>query len=247
MPQENAPRVDDAEHQPQGKKEEATIDSSIEHPEDRGNREAGIVASNQPSQVPDGTEMDDEKEWLVRDSDSDVDQRVEAEGPVEPGSSHQADDRGIDRHVLNELEKLEGIDEGSKIGDSEEPYSHVTDHSPKTHARDAGFDMAEARPAGFQHLAGGSPTRGAQNLDLLMDVTLPISIELGRTAMNIQDILNLGPGSVVELNKLAGEPVDLLVNNKIVAKGEVVVIDENFGVRVTSLVSPEERIRSLGD
>ena len=83
------------------------------------------------------------------------------------------------------------------------------------------------------------------NIDMLLDVTLPISIELGRTAMPIQDILNLGPGSVVELSKLAGEPVDLLVNNKMIARGEVVVVDENFGIRVTSMVSQEERIKSL--
>ncbi len=84
------------------------------------------------------------------------------------------------------------------------------------------------------------------NIDMLLDVTLPISIELGRTTMPIQDILNLGPGSVVELNKLAGEPVDLLVNNKMIARGEVVVVDENFGIRVTSMVSQEDRIKSLG-
>ena len=84
-----------------------------------------------------------------------------------------------------------------------------------------------------------------QKIDMLLDVTLPISIELGRTSMPIEDILNLGPGSVVELNRLAGEPVDLLVNDKLIAKGEVVVVDENFGVRVTTMVSQEERLRSL--
>lgn len=107
--------------------------------------------------------------------------------------------------------------------------------------------VAEVRPADFQQLKAGAGGHDIHNLDLLMDVTLPISIELGRTSMNIQEILNLGPGSIVELNKLAGEPVDLLVNNKIVARGEVVVLDENFGIRVTSLVSPEERLRSLGE
>ncbi len=75
---------------------------------------------------------------------------------------------------------------------------------------------------------------------------LPFSIELGRTKMSISEILALGPGSVVELNKLAGEPVDLLVNNKVVAKGEVVVIDENFGLRITQLITPEERLKALG-
>ena len=89
------------------------------------------------------------------------------------------------------------------------------------------------------------PGAESKNLNMLLDVSLPISIELGRTVMAIEDILNLGPGSVVELDKLAGEPVDLLVNNKLLAKGEVVVIDENFGVRITNMVSPGDRIRSL--
>jgi flagellar motor switch protein FliN/FliY len=78
-----------------------------------------------------------------------------------------------------------------------------------------------------------------------LDVSLPVSIELGRTSMAIEDILCLGPGSVIELDKLAGEPVDLLVNDKLLAKGEVVVVDENFGLRVTSMISPQDRIRSL--
>jgi len=85
----------------------------------------------------------------------------------------------------------------------------------------------------------------SKNIDMLLDVTLPVSIELGRTALKIEDILNLGPGSVVELDKLAGEPVDILINEKILAKGEVVVVDENFGVRITSMISPQDRIRSL--
>jgi len=84
-----------------------------------------------------------------------------------------------------------------------------------------------------------------RNIDMLMDVTLPVSIELGRTSLKIEDILSLGPGSVVELDKLAGEPVDVLVNDRLLAKGEVVVIDENFGVRITSMISPQDRIKSL--
>ncbi len=89
--------------------------------------------------------------------------------------------------------------------------------------------------------AAGAP----RNIAILMDVKLPVAIELGRTEMSIREILELGSGSVVELSKLAGEPVDLLVNNKIIARGEVVVVDENFGLRVTSLISPEDRLKSL--
>lgn len=83
------------------------------------------------------------------------------------------------------------------------------------------------------------------NVDMLLDIDLDVSIELGRTDISIKRVLELAPGSLVELDSFAGEPVDLLVNNKVVAKGEVVVVDENFGVRIISLVSPEERIKSL--
>lgn len=109
------------------------------------------------------------------------------------------------------------------------------------------MEQPEAHPAEFQQLSP-TPSEGdsGRNIDLLLDVKMPVSIELGRTSMAISDLLTLGPGSVVELNKLAGEPVDLLVNNSIVAKGEVVVVDENFGVRITLLMSPEERLKSLG-
>jgi flagellar motor switch protein FliN/FliY len=83
------------------------------------------------------------------------------------------------------------------------------------------------------------------NIDMLLDVELDVSIELGKTLLSIKRVLELAPGSIVELDRMAGEPVDLLVNNKVVAKGEVVVIDESFGIRIVSLVSAEERIRSL--
>jgi len=103
-----------------------------------------------------------------------------------------------------------------------------------------------ADPAEFQQLSPmAAQAATSHNIDLLLDVKMPVSIELGRTEMPISELLTLGPGSVVELDKLAGEPVDLLVNDKIIAKGEVVVVDENFGVRITMLMSPEERLKSL--
>jgi flagellar motor switch protein FliN len=83
------------------------------------------------------------------------------------------------------------------------------------------------------------------NLNLLLDIPLKVTVELGRTQKQIKEILELSQGSVIELDKLAGEPVDILVNNKLIAKGEVVVIDENFGVRVTDIVSQWDRIQKL--
>jgi flagellar motor switch protein FliN/FliY len=82
-------------------------------------------------------------------------------------------------------------------------------------------------------------------LDLILDIAMAVTVELGRTRMLIKDILALGPGSVIELDKLAGEPVDLLVNERPIAKGEVVVIDDNFGIRLTQIAQTTDRLRSL--
>ncbi|MDU4697781.1 MULTISPECIES: flagellar motor switch phosphatase FliY [Paenibacillus] len=102
------------------------------------------------------------------------------------------------------------------------------------------------QPVQFANL--GNPSFGQvdeNNLNLLMDIPLKVTVELGRTQRQIKDILELSQGSIIELDKLAGEPVDILVNNKLIAKGEVVVIDENFGVRVTDIVSQWDRIQKL--
>jgi flagellar motor switch protein FliN/FliY len=82
-------------------------------------------------------------------------------------------------------------------------------------------------------------------LDFILDIPLEISVELGRAKMIINDLLQLGQGSVIELSKLAGEPLEIFVNGKLVARGEVVVVNEKFGVRVTDIVSPMERVKSL--
>ena len=114
-----------------------------------------------------------------------------------------------------------------------------------THGRQGG-EGVEVHPVRFP--AFGEPaSAGASNrsLDLIMDVQMRVSVELGRSSMPVEDILALGPGSVVELNKLAGEPVDILVNDHLIARGEVVVVDENFGVRVTEIVSANRRAHML--
>ncbi len=96
--------------------------------------------------------------------------------------------------------------------------------------------------AQMSQLTGVAGTQGAGNMELLMDVPLQVTVELGRTSKLVKEVLALGPGSVLELDKLAGEPVDILINEKPIAKGEVVVIDENFGIRVTEILSPKDRI-----
>ncbi len=122
--------------------------------------------------------------------------------------------------------KLGGSDSGSSSGGGSEP-------NPLANL--GGFDSSLAR-----NLEDSPP-----NIQMLLDINLNVTIELGRTRLSIRKILELGPGSIIELDRLAGEPVDLLVNDKVVAKGEVVVVDEYFGIRIISLVSPEERIKQL--
>jgi flagellar motor switch protein FliN/FliY len=84
------------------------------------------------------------------------------------------------------------------------------------------------------------------NLDFILDIPLEVSVELGRTKIPISDLLQLGQGSVIELAKLTGEPLEILVNQKLVARGEVVVINDKFGVRLTDIISPAERVKQLG-
>lgn len=84
------------------------------------------------------------------------------------------------------------------------------------------------------------------NLDFILDIPLEISVELGRTKIPISDLLQLGQGSVIELAKMTGEPLEILVNQRLVARGEVVVINDKFGVRLTDVISPAERVKQLG-
>ncbi len=116
-------------------------------------------------------------------------------------------------------------------------------------ALDTGSEPAlEVRSAQFQSVEATATQEVDRDrkLDLLMDLTLPVAIELGRTNMLIRDILDLQRGSVVEFEKLASEPVDVLINGKKMAEGEVVVIEKHFGIRITNLVETSERVKGLG-
>lgn len=98
------------------------------------------------------------------------------------------------------------------------------------------YENVNVQPASFQPFTGGNVLPGHENIDLIMDVPLEVTVELGRTTKSIKEILEFAPGTIVELNKIAGEPIDVLVNGKYVAKGEVVVIEESFGVKITEIV-----------
>jgi flagellar motor switch protein FliN/FliY len=97
----------------------------------------------------------------------------------------------------------------------------------------------------LEPLTGGLPAPAADrsaDLELVLDVPVELAVEIGRTTMTIRETLDLGPGSIVVLNKMTGEPVDLLVNGRRIARGEVVAIDEQFGLRITNVVGPEKRL-----
>ncbi|WP_054941072.1 flagellar motor switch phosphatase FliY [Paenibacillus ihuae] len=120
------------------------------------------------------------------------------------------------------------------------PYAQTPPQTPPPNRN------VNVQPVQFANLSAGAfGNIDENNLNLLMDIPLRVTVELGRTQKQIKDILEMSQGSIIELDKLAGEPVDILVNNKLIAKGEVVVIDENFGVRVTDIVSQWDRIQKL--
>ncbi|NUQ01220.1 MAG: flagellar motor switch protein FliN [Armatimonadetes bacterium] len=106
---------------------------------------------------------------------------------------------------------------------------------PQKKSRWTAAESAQERPAAPPPRLSGSLTTSVGDLDLLADVTVTLSVEIGRTELTIEDLLKLGPGSLVELHKLAGEPVEVFVNDRCIARGEVVVVDDNFGVRITEL------------
>ncbi|MGN7453814.1 flagellar motor switch phosphatase FliY [Paenibacillus pasadenensis] len=126
-----------------------------------------------------------------------------------------------------------------------DPMMPAAAAAPQTLGTPAGRNVSvqPVQFGGFQ--PGGFANPDETNLGLLLDIPLKVTVELGRTQKQIKDILELSQGSIIELDKLAGEPVDILVNNKLIAKGEVVVIDENFGVRVTDIVSQWDRIAKI--
>ena len=107
---------------------------------------------------------------------------------------------------------------------------------------DAGYERAE-----FQDLANeaGALSANEANLDVILDIPVTLSMEVGRTEVPIQELLALNRGSVVELDRIAGEPMDVLINGTLIAHGEVVIINEKFGIRLTDVISPAERVRKL--
>ncbi len=128
-----------------------------------------------------------------------------------------------------------------------DPAATIDDLSGAADIAQASAELASAaiQPVAFGQLGQGAEVGDAQNLDLLLDVEIPISVEVGRAQMSLENVLKLVPGSVIALDKKAEEPVDLRVNGKLVARGEVVLVDDVYGLRVTQIIDAAGRIESL--
>jgi len=131
----------------------------------------------------------------------------------------------------------------ANIGDIGAALAAAGGQAAEQPAPGAGGSAAGGAPAGVPaHKPGAGPV---QSLDFILDIPLKVTVELGRAKMAIRDILQLAQGSVVELSKFAGEPLEVLINDKLIARGEVVVVNEKFGIRLTDIISPVERIEQL--
>ena len=124
----------------------------------------------------------------------------------------------------------------------------MSDDESVDRGAEAEAPRVEVNPAVFEEVSGSEAEpvaverREPGNLDLIMDVTVPVTVSVGSVRKSISEILTLGPGHVVDLERLAGDPVDLLVNGKLIARGEVVVVDDRYGMRITEIVAPRERL-----
>lgn len=149
-----------------------------------------------------------------------------------------SDDNVLDQNDIDKLMSSDSdlsADWDDSLKEEMEPAEAVPDESPA--AELPSFEPTERDTSGSD--------LDSKSLDFILDIPLEITVELGKTKMLINDLLQLGQGSVIELTKLAGEPLEILVNNKLVARGEPVVVNEKFGVRLTDIISPIERVKRL--
>ena len=155
------------------------------------------------------------------------------------------DQPDVDRESLKADEKEEQktvhVAQEQSHMPKKEPIKNLQDTTTTTNVS----TNVTVKPVQFQHFEEEPMLTSSSSIDLILDVPLEVTVELGRTSKTIKEILEISPGTIVELDKMAGEPVDILVNGKLVAKGEVVVIDENFGVRITEILNSIDRVKSL--
>lgn len=128
------------------------------------------------------------------------------------------------------------------MSDEEDPWADALNEQAESEAATA---ESPASAASFDELNDSSTAGSDVNLDVVLDIPVNLSMEIGRTKISIRNLLQLNQGSVVELERLAGEPMDVLVNGTLIARGEVVVVNEKFGIRLTDIISPAERVKKL--
>ncbi len=180
---------------------------------------------------------------MSEDKDSDKDENDGGSAADDWGDAlaEQADEGGsADADWGDALEEQADASAGADWGDALNEQASASDG-----AENPSDDLSRAE---FQNLnAGASSGAGDDevNLDILLDVPVTISMEIGRTKINIRNLLHLNQGSVIELDRLAGEPMDVLVNGTLIAHGEVVVVNDKFGIRLTDVISPSERVKKL--
>jgi len=143
--------------------------------------------------------------------------------------------------LLKGLDLNEGAGEAAAKKEDDLTWDDVKDEMSLSQAK----KPAEVSEANFREMQGGADPKRSLDLEFILDIPLTLNVELGRNRMLISDLLQLGQGSVIELAKLAGEPMDVYVNQRLIARGEVVVVNEKFGVRLTDIVSPVDRINNL--
>ena len=152
----------------------------------------------------------------------------------------------LDKDGVTADEWAAALDEQSdkdKEGGGEDPWAEAM--AEQAAAEGDPKPDEQPQPAVFQALTPDATAGGASNLDMILDIPVQLTVELGRTKISIKNLLQLAQGSVVELENLAGEPMDVLVNGCLIAQGEVVVVNDKFGIRLTDIISPSERIRRV--
>ncbi len=171
---------------------------------------------------------------------------------VQKTKGQSGDEANLDRPQEEKLSTEEGdrkgeAEEAPKTESPTEPDANLECPEKESSPTEGPAQQEEVviQDVQFDQINPQQSTGKGNNINFLLDVDLPISVQLGKTSMSIQELLEVRPGSVIELDKTVGSPVEILANNKPIAQGEVVVVDENFGVRITSLISQAERIKSL--
>jgi flagellar motor switch protein FliN/FliY len=194
----------------------------------------------------DPTQDPENENGAPEDMDSDWAAALSEQAASEQKGGTQAD--GLKDEMDDWAAALAEQTASTQTGAAAEPAETTVDNSPHQSAEadspQAGSAIAAASQEVFRPLVGEGAA-GNSDIDLIMDIPVQLSVELGRTKLTIKNILQLGQGSVVELDGLAGEPMDIFVNGYLIAQGEVVVVDDKYGIRLTDIITPSDRLHRL--